>query len=207
MTPLGLTVMRRSATLLHAVPGLRARIVHEGRTLLEVLRPCHPGDAPAGRWITPCAFHAAVGRAVAAHRAGRTLAVLGLPAGVDPTVEIGARHGALLAGGIAELATPAGIELGFATTLRPDVVVALASEPADAKHIDVRPHHDPLTDATLVVHTVHALEAARDEALDRVQRLLARCAVEELVDDVGAFLRLDAPAATTEREARGAPEA
>ncbi|HEX7095030.1 MAG TPA: hypothetical protein VF183_04055 [Acidimicrobiales bacterium] len=194
MTPLGLTAMRRTATLLHAVPGLRARIVHEGRPLLEVLRPEHPGDAPVGRWLTPCAFRAAVARAVLAMRDGRTLAVLGLPPGVDPSVELGARNGQLLPGGIAEIATTAGYELGFVTTLRMAEVEAITgatsgrAAPTDAGQ--VRLHADPLTDAVLVVHTTPCVSpVSRSAALEQTQRLLARCAVAELVADTPAYLR------------------
>jgi len=78
----------------------------------------------------------------------------------------------------------------------------------------VRPHHDPLTDTTFVVQTAHALDCSRDDALARAQRLLARCAVEELVVDLGVFLRsepIDRPGETTDatrqRDARGIPEA
>lgn len=205
MTPLGLTVMRRSATLLHAVPGLRARIAHDGRTLLDVLRPAHPGDAPDARWITPCAFRAAVGRAVEAQRDGRTLAVLGLPAGVDPGVEIGAVRGALLPGGIAELATPAGHELGFVTTLPLDIVDAIITDDGGRRDGSTHAHHDPVTDTTLVVHTAHVLDSTRDEALERVRRLLARCAVEEF--DVGLDTFLNRTNATTRRDAGNVHEA
>ena len=127
MTPLGLIVMRRTATLVHATPGLRARLAHDGRPLLDVLRPRHPGDAPAGRWITPCAFRVAVGRGLEAVRAGKTLAVLGLDAGVDPKVELDAPHGVLLAGAVVHLPTPTGGELAFATTAGAPVVEAQLS--------------------------------------------------------------------------------
>ena len=149
MTPLGLTVLRRTATLAHAVPGIRVRLRHDGTALLEVLRPAHPVVAPSGRWLTPCAFRVAVGRAVRASRDGRTLAVLGLGAGIDPAVDVCATSGALLPGGIAHIPTGTGSELAFATTVRAETVAAMAQ----ADDLDVRCHPDPVTDAALVVHT------------------------------------------------------
>jgi len=186
MTPLGLIVMRRTATLLHAAPGLRARLMHDDRPLLDVLRPRHPGDAPAGRWLTPCAFRVAVGRAVEAVRAGKALAVLGLEAGVDPTVDLGAAPGTLLPGAIVHLPTLTGGELAFATTAGAHLVEAMAH----TEHLEVRCHADALTDATLVVHTTAAPVGtpAFADSLERIQTLLARSAVRELTDDLAAFL-------------------
>lgn len=186
MTPLGLAVLRRTATLAHAVPGLRVRLRHDGRALLEVLRPAHPVVAPSGRWLTPCAFRVAVGRAVRASQEGRTLAVLGLEAGVDPAVDVCATSGALLPGGIAHLPTGAGRELAFVTTVRAETVAAMAS----ADDIDVRCHPDPVTEAALVVHATSTVpgSAAFDLVLGHAQALLARCAVHELVHDMDNFL-------------------
>jgi hypothetical protein len=197
MTPLGLTVLRRTATLAHAVPGIRVRLRHDGTALLEVLRPAHPVVAPSGRWLTPCAFRVAVGRAVRAASEGRTLAVLGLDAGVDPAVDIGATSGALLPGGIACLPTDAGTELAFATTVGAETVAAMAR----AEDLDVLCHSDPVTEATLVVHATRASTgtAEFDAALDLTQALLARCAVHELVHDIDGFVRAGAADATIEQ--------
>ena len=186
MTPLGLTVMRRTAALVHAVPGLQARVRHGDALLLEVLRPVHPGAAPNGRWLTPCSFRVAVGRAVDAVREGRTLAVLGLEAGDDPAVDLCATNGALLCGGIARMPTPDGSELVFATTLHPERVAALTPS---GDH-DVRCHADPVTQTSLVVHSTDGRlgTAAYDEVLDHAQSLLARCAVDGLVDDLAMFV-------------------
>jgi hypothetical protein len=209
MTPLGLTVLRRTATLVHAVPGLRARLRHDDHALLEVVRPAHPGSAPTGRWITPCGFRAAVARALQASRAGRTLAVLGLDAGVDPAVDIGAPSGHLLPGGVAIVPTQDGVELAFATTVAPDVVARL-----DHRGLDIRCHADPATEACLVVHTGQRERGSRgtpgareartaDLELRQVQALLAQCAVHELVDDRDSFLRLaEVPRAAEGRRVR-----
>jgi hypothetical protein len=188
MTPLGLTVLRRTATLAHAVPGLRVRLRHDGSALLEVLRPAHPVVAPSGRWLTPCAFRMAVGRAVRAAHDGRTLAVLGLDPGVDPAVDIGAVTGRLLPGGIASVPTPSGTELAFATTVTAEAVAAMAH----AEDLDVRCHPDPVTESALVVHATPAAPGTPDfaEVLAHAQALLARCAVRELVDDLDAFLHV-----------------
>ena len=186
MTPLGLTVLRRTATLVHAVPGLRVRLRHDGNALLEVLRPAHPVVAPPGRWITPCSFRLAVGRAVGASLDGRTPAVLGLEPGVDPAVELGVTGGRLLAGGIALVPTTSGCDVAFATTVAVSAVTALA----DGLALDLRCHPDPITEAALLVHTTRARADSPTfgDELQRVQALLARCAVRELVDDRDAFL-------------------
>jgi hypothetical protein len=186
MTPLGLTVLRRTATLAHAVPGLRVRLRHDGSALLEVLRPAHPVVAPSGRWLTPCAFRVAVGRAVRAQRDGRVLAVLGLPAGVDPAVDVAATSGALLPGGIAQVPTGTGIEIAFATTVRPETVAVFAH----ADDLDVRCHPDPVTEAALVVFTTAAPAGspAFEQVHEHARALLARCAVHELMQDRDHFL-------------------
>jgi hypothetical protein len=197
---LGLIVMRRAATLLHATPGLHARFTHDDRVLLDVLRPRHPGDAPAGRWLTPCAFRVAVGRAVESVRAGKALAVLGLDSGVDPALELGAASGTLRPGGIVHLPTLTGGELAFATTAGAHLVDAMAH----AERIDVRCHADALTDATLVVHTVAPPSGspAFADALERMHTLLARSAVRELTDDLSAFLH---ESELTHRQPNAAP--
>jgi hypothetical protein len=185
MTPLGLTVLRRTATLVHAVPGLRVRLRHDGKALLEVLRPAHPVVAPSGRWVTPCGFRTAVARALQAYRDGRTLAVLGLDAGVDPAVDVGAPNGRLLPGGVAIVPTVDGCEMAFATTIAPDVVAGL-----DHGGLDVRCHPDPLTEACLIVHAGHHAPGSAAAAVEllRLQALVAQCAVQELVDDRDGFL-------------------
>jgi hypothetical protein len=197
MTPLGLTVLRRTATLAHAVPGIRVRLRHDGMTLLEVLRPAHPVVAPSGRWLTPCAFRVAIGRAVRAAHEGRTLAVLGLGPGVDPAVDIGATNGVLLPGGIACLPTNAGHELAFATTVHAETVAVMART-AD---LDVRCHPDPVTEAALVVHTTHAPTGTPgfDDVLEATHTLLARCAVHELLHDIDNFLRCGSDHAIVEQ--------
>lgn len=190
MTPLGLTVLRRTAALAHAVPGLRVRLRHDGTALLEVLRPAHPVVAPSGRWLTPCAFRVAVGRAIRASRDGRTLAVLGLPSGTDPAVDLCATNGALLPGGIAQIPTGLGSELAFTTTVRPETVAAMAH----AEDLDIRCYPDPVTEAAIVVHTTSAPTGSAEFAavLEHAQALLARCAVHELVSDLDSFLHRDA---------------
>jgi hypothetical protein len=186
MTPLGLTVLRRTATLAHAVPGLRVRLRHDGITLLEVLRPAHPVVAPPGRWLTPCGFRMAVGRALQAAQEGRTLAVLGLPAGVDPAVDVAATCGELLPGGIAVVPVGPGLELAFSTTVRAEAIAAMAH----VVDLDVHCHTDRVTQACLVVHACSAPSGSPEftAVLEHARDLLARCAVHELVDHPEAFL-------------------
>jgi hypothetical protein len=119
---------------------------------------------------------------------GRPLAVLGLAVGVDPAVDVGVSRGVLLPGGIAELPTPSGTELAFATTVDPVTVAALATDDS----LDVRCHPDPVTRASVVVHRVGASARSIELATAReaTQDLLARCAATELLDELDVFLRV-----------------
>ena len=85
MTPFGLGLLRQTAALVHAVPGLVATVLHEGRPLVDVSWQ-GTRTHPAIRWLPPCGFRAVVAQAVASQRAGRDVALLGLPPGGEPTV-------------------------------------------------------------------------------------------------------------------------
>ena len=85
MTPFGLGLLRQTAALVHAVPGLVATVLHEGRPLVDVSWQS-TDTHPAIRWLPPCAFRAVVAQAVASQRAGRDVALLGLPPGGEPTI-------------------------------------------------------------------------------------------------------------------------
>ena len=85
MTPFGLGLLRRDRGLVHAVPGLVATVVHEGRPLVDMSWQ-GTRTHPAIRWLPPCGFRAVVAQAIASQRAGRDVALLGLPPGGDPTV-------------------------------------------------------------------------------------------------------------------------
>lgn len=151
MTPVGLVALRRAATLVHTLPGLRVRLRDHGRTLLEVARP----PLPSGPSIAPCAFRMAVARAHVQLQDGARLAFLGLDEGTAPAVDIGVRSGdAALPGGIYRVAVDAADVHAFATTLTPrhcrDLVRAVGGPPTAG---DIRLHHDAATEVTLV-HTV-----------------------------------------------------
>ena len=85
VTPFGLGLLRQTAALVHAVPGLVATVVHEGRPLVDVSWQ-GTRTHPAIRWLPPCGFRAVVAQALASQRAGRDVALLGLPPGGEPTV-------------------------------------------------------------------------------------------------------------------------
>jgi hypothetical protein len=126
-----------------------------------------------------------VGRAVHAVREGRTVAVLGLEPGEDPAIDLGATPGVLHAGGIAQFVSPGAIEYAFVTTLDVDAVERLVR--ARGVDPDVRAHRDHVTATTLVIHraAAHPSRSALPVLLDRVQRTLAACAVEELDAELG----------------------
>ena len=85
MTPFGLGLLRQTAALVHTVPGLVATVVHESRPLVDVSWQ-GTRTHPAIRWLPPCGFRAVVAQALSSQRAGRDVALLGLPPGGDPTV-------------------------------------------------------------------------------------------------------------------------
>ena len=102
ITERGMASLRVAATLVHSVPWLRVRLCSGDTTVAEIGRPPDPGPVPAGtagRWLSPCAFRAAVGQADECHRRGRELR-LGHLSG-DPAIEVGVPpEGRTFAGGI-----------------------------------------------------------------------------------------------------------
>jgi hypothetical protein len=191
MTPAGLVALRRTAALVHAVPGLSARLRHEGATLVEVARPDGTEPAAGRRHLSPCAFRVAVGRALDATRRGRAISVLGLTPGCDPAIDVAARRGAmLLPGGIVEIPAAGAIELAFVTTLAADEVCELH------EHDDeVRAHPDPVLATTLVIHraAAHPSTDSLARVLTRTHELLARCAVAEFIDHKGGYVQRLSP--------------
>ena len=85
MTPFGLGLLRQTAALVHAVPGLVATVLHEGRPLVDVSWQ-GTRTHPANRWLPPCGFRAIVAQALSSQRAGRDVALVGLPPGGEPIV-------------------------------------------------------------------------------------------------------------------------
>jgi hypothetical protein len=192
--------LRRAATLCHAVPAMRVRVRHGGQTLLEISRE-HGHDAPVGDGtlhLPPCAFRVAVGRAHQMREDGRTMAFLGLDPGEAPSIEIGLPCGGeAWPGGIYQVLEGRRFLYLFATTLpldrcrdllaEGDVDDVVASHPSVDGATRIGLHADDATDVTLV-HTdapLGASEAEHTATRHLLERLLATCATEELLLELG----------------------
>jgi hypothetical protein len=192
--------LRRAATLCHAVPAMRVRVRHEGSTLLEISRE-HGHDEPTGDGtlhLPPCAFRVAVGRAHQLREDGRTMSFLGLDHGDVPSVEIGLPCGGeAWPGGIYQVLEGRRFLYLFATTLPLERCRELLTEGQVDALVEAHPsashatrvgfHADDATGVTLV-HTDVPLGAEEQEhtaTRDLLERLLATCATEELLSELG----------------------
>jgi hypothetical protein len=186
VTPLGLVPLRRAATVVHALPGVRLRLRVDGRTILSVARP----PLPEGPAVTPCAFRASVARAHLQLREGHRLQFLGMAEGATPGIEVGTRPGdAVHPGPIYEVAVAGGVVLAFATTLGPRACREAFGELGELGAIgepELRLHHDAATDVTLV-HVVGGDGATTDAHRLILESLLARCAAEEVASELSAI--------------------
>jgi hypothetical protein len=162
----GFDDLRVGATLAHIAP-VRLR-VGDGRWSLFEVGPEPPSAGPC-QWLPPCAFRVSVARARHARAAGRPVAVRGLPAGVDPCVELALAPGDdARPGGRLRLRQGDAWRHLFATTLTPD---RIPLHPADDVHL----HIDGATG-------VSVLESLRgDDEDEGLVCLLARVAAEEAV--------------------------
>jgi hypothetical protein len=174
--------MRRAATLVHALPGLRLRLRYQDEVVLAVTRPPLP-DGPA---VTPCAFRNAVARAHVQLQEGQRLRFLGLPEGVAPALEVGTGPGDRChPGGLYEVRVAGATVHAFVSVLRPQVCRAAVGGPPGTGP-DVRLHHDAATGVT-VVHAVDPPGADPAPTRLLLEELLARCAAEEVAREVSAL--------------------
>lgn len=155
-----MAAIRIAATLAHSLPTVRVRVRHRGETLFDVVG--HPAGAN-GPAIGACAFRRAVACAHEQSKRGIRVALMGVPVGEEPAVDIGVRAGdAALPGGVYRVTIGEETVHGFATTLSPrrcrDVLEGLP----DTGHV-VRLHHDAATEVTFV-HTVTPAVDAPPEA-------------------------------------------
>jgi hypothetical protein len=151
VTPLGIANLRLAATLVHAVPGLRARLRCADRPVADVGPPTDADeDADDLVHITPCAFRAAVGEVHRNPGAGD------LPSlGFDPAIDIGLPPGGrVLPGGLYRV--PCGarwlhafVLCGPAGHYSPLVAGVLAERPAPPPAGGLGLRSDGLLDTTL----------------------------------------------------------
>jgi hypothetical protein len=174
VTPLALVPLRLVATAAHVLPGLRLRLRHGDRIVLDVAR----SPLADGRWITPCAFRGAVAEAHRQLELGVRLRFLELAEGSSPTIEVGVAPGdRVLPGGIYRVGVADVVVHAFATTLEPRTCrTVVAAQGGDVP--DVRLHHDAATDVTLV-HMVRPAAIDGDPRL-LLEDLVAACLAEEV---------------------------
>jgi hypothetical protein len=195
--------LRTMSTLAHVLPDVRLRLRHAGRVLAEVGHP-HPAVDAGARRLSPCQLRQAVAEAWRHDRAGRQVALLGLPTDVDPTIEVSvAEHSRVLVGGVIRVghaarwvyafATPLGLEAtrDALAPLAGDPAAPLpdAGEPASCERIEL--HHDEGTGVTVV-----SMEVPPDPCPTRQQLLLATahrlvvaCCAAELDDELAELYR------------------
>jgi hypothetical protein len=167
--------LRISASMAMAMPEMAVE-VRVGETIcLEVRRT--PGPEVSHRVLPPCAFHRAVAHALAMRRSGERIAMRGVPAGIDPTIDWGVAPGArLLSGGIMRVEDDA-VWLHAVPVLGDEhhIADAIASVP----ELDVR------RDGTLGVAVVSGRSLRGDKAASRTMAdalldVVARAGVADL---------------------------
>jgi hypothetical protein len=179
VTPLDLVPMRLTATLAHALPGIRLRLRDGDTTLLDVQR----SSMSAGAAVTPCAFRNAVARAHRQLEEGLRLRFLGLPEDAAPSIEVGVRPGdAAYPSGIYRVATGDVQVHAFATTLAPRACRAVLAA-SDGAGDELRLHHDAATDVTLV-HTLHDRARPLPSPPWSLEDILVVCFAEEVTREV-----------------------
>jgi hypothetical protein len=191
----GFAALRVAATLVHTVPGLRARLRDHHGVRATVARP--PVDRAVGDGIgpvhlSPCAFRKAVIEAALLHDAGHALALLDLDA--DPAVDIGVPpDGRSWPGGIYRVPLEQRWLYAFATTLDAETCHEVGRPLVDAS--GPLPEIEALGmrgDAETGVTVLYAETATSSTPVDELrvrallEELLACFTTEELVRDLHA---------------------
>ena len=171
--------LRRSAALVHALPGMTVRIRDGARLLLTV---CWDAG-PSGRHMSPCQYRGAVSWALGQQRAGRPVRVVGCSAG--PVIECSvAAPGSVLAGGVVRSRVGQRVVWATTATLPAEGMVPLL-ESADVScgaDLTVRVLWDDLVDVSVVHFDLDHSDPAVPGAGDRIAHdLLAACSVAELL--------------------------
>lgn len=167
--------LRLSASIAVAVPQVAVAIRVGDEICLEVRRAPAPGTAH--RVVAPCAFHRAVASALSMRRAGERIAMRGVPAGTEPSIDWGVAPGArLLAGGVVRVQDGHAWHHAGAVLADADLV---AGALADA------PGLGSCRNEVLGVTIVHGTTAKGDEAgsravVDAVLDVVARAGVADL---------------------------
>jgi hypothetical protein len=190
--------LRITAALVHALPDVRARVRHDGRTLVEVCRP--DGLLPVEQSavsLTPCEFRCAVAKAHRLQQAGRPLEFAGLLVGGELSIDMAAPPGgAARPGGLYRVPRHDHHVWSFGTTLDADVahplgldLVDAASPLAEVAALGLR--RDVATDVTLAYAQLRAPvgSPAEDDLIELLESLLARWATHQLVTSLGEAAR------------------
>lgn len=187
----GFVALRRAATLVHAVPAMRARLRVGDQVVVDVARDGAPRP-PGARAVTPCGFRTAVANAWRCHRSGERLALRGVPVDVEPSVDLGIPPGGRTFPGDVHRVPLAGrLVYVFASTFglegcraRVDHHLCDVAPPPGSSAVRLR--HDDATDVTLLYAEIDAERRARSEPLvvDALQSLMADIAVRQLLDEL-----------------------
>lgn len=193
----GFAALRVAATLVHTVPGLRARLRDDRGVRATVGRPAPDAGAeadaePGVAALSPCGFRKAVIEASSQVRAGRAVALLDLDA--DPAIDIGVpADGRSWPGGIYRVPLEQRWLYAFATTLDPETCHEVGRPLVDAS--GRLPELEALgirgdTDTGVTVLYAEAASSSSPVGELRVrallEELLARFTAEELVRDLEA---------------------
>jgi hypothetical protein len=169
-----LAALRVGATLAHQFP-IRLRLRVADTVMIEVAR-C-PGPRSAA--LSPCRFRAEVVRAWGLARAGRPVAMRGLPVGTEPSIDLGLPPGGASRPGGLWRVTTGGRTAWVAGVVCPPTRLWVAAEPGISLRVD---------EGTGVVVVTGIVDEPDDEpvVIDTLEGLVATLTVHALVADVAA---------------------
>lgn len=181
MTPAGLVAVRKGAALVHAVPGMRLSVTHDGTPLAEIGHDVVVRTEGLPMRLTPCQLRVALLRVLDGSTRARPISAFGLPAGVDPAIHLGvsrARSMAVHGFGLVAWADATERGCAFATTVPRMVVEEVFDDMGGHAEVTARIRADEQL-GTSVVDLVS--ESVRVDALVELAReAMVRCTVEEL---------------------------
>jgi hypothetical protein len=185
--------LRMAATLALAVPTVGVRILAPSGPVLDVSWMPRPGGPPRVPHMAPCLFRRCIACAHHRRAAGHTVALWGLPVGVDPVVEVLIAPGdRKLPSGIYQVRVEGGWRVVFPCLLPPShCAQALAgAETLAGDWPQLAFHADPLTGVTLVsCHRTEEEGPAAGQAAEHLLDAQARVLVAELLDGLTSSAR------------------